>query len=87
MNKKTQSSYRPSDKEIDAIMSHKPMNSDHPRSFRFSDEEFELLTKLGNEYGSAKAAIIAGLRLLNEVPETDWPAELRRLAQKLEDEA
>lgn len=56
----------------------------HPRSFRFSDTEFELLTALAEKHGSAKAAIVAGLRLLSEQPETDWPAELRRLANTLD---
>ena len=39
--------------------------TDHPRSFRFNDTEFELLSKLAIEYGSGKAAIMAGLHKLD----------------------
>ena len=34
------------------------------QSFRFSEKELQLLEQLGREYGSKKAAMIAGLRAL-----------------------
>ncbi|RIJ15931.1 hypothetical protein D1227_06550 [Henriciella mobilis] len=41
------------------------MSTDYvPRSFRFTPEEAELLDQLKEEYGSYKAALMAGLRSL-----------------------
>jgi hypothetical protein len=39
--------------------------NDIPKSFRFQPEELELLERLAGEYGSAKAAVMAGLRELD----------------------
>lgn len=54
------------------------------KSIRFSDEELQLLDALQERYGSYKAAIMAGLKMLHGVDRPDWPAELRRLADELE---
>ena len=34
------------------------------QSFRFSEDELQLLEQLGREYGSKKAAMVAGLQAL-----------------------
>ncbi|MBR9807469.1 MAG: hypothetical protein GYB49_09630 [Alphaproteobacteria bacterium] len=59
-------------------------NDTTPKSFRFSEEEMALLEQAKAKHGSYKAAIMAGLACDMGDGETDWPAELRRLASKLE---
>ena len=39
--------------------------NDTPRSFRFQPDEIELLERLADKHGGAKAAVIAGLRALD----------------------
>ena len=55
-----------------------------PKSFRFSDDELKLLQRCAKRNKGMKPAIIAGLKLLDGQNETDWPAELRRLAAEIE---
>lgn len=55
-----------------------------PKSFRFSPEEMALLERQKSRHGSYKAAIMAGLRELEGKKDPDWPAELRRLADYIE---
>lgn len=59
-------------------------NDTTPKSFRFSDEELAVLEQAKAKHGSYKAAIMAGLAADMGDGETDWPAELRRLAAQLE---
>lgn len=55
-----------------------------PVVFRFSPEELAELEAAKAKHGSYKAAIMAGIRQTLGADETDWPAELRRLASELE---
>lgn len=54
------------------------------KSFRFSDDEMDLLDGLKAKYGSYNAGIVAAARIALSQNDTDWPAELRRLANSIE---
>lgn len=56
------------------------------KSFRFTDEELEILDALQAKYKTYSAGIIAAAKNDLAQSETDWPTELRRLANILESE-
>lgn len=55
------------------------------KSFRFSDDEMELLDALKAKHKTYSAGIIAAAKTELGQKGTDWPAELRRLAKSIED--
>jgi hypothetical protein len=54
------------------------------KTFRFTDEELAEINLATTRHPTMKAAIMAGVRAVNGQNQTDWPAELRRLAAELE---
>jgi hypothetical protein len=57
--------------------------NDIPRSFRFQPDEIELLERLAEKHGGAKAAVIAGLRALEAQKEPSNEALLKTLKARL----
>lgn len=57
--------------------------NDIPKSFRFQPEELELLERLAGEYGSAKAAVMAGLRELEGKKEPSTAELFKMLKARL----
>ena len=54
--------------------------TDTPKSFRFSDQELDLLDRVSAKHGGSKKAVIAGLLALDAGKAVNVAAELRRLA-------
>jgi len=54
--------------------------TDTPKSFRFSDQELDLLDRVSAKHGGPKKAVIAGLLALDAGKTVNVAAELRRLA-------
>ena len=54
--------------------------TDTPKSFRFSDQELDLLDRVAAKHGGPKKAVIAGLLALDAGKTINVAAELRRLA-------
>lgn len=55
------------------------------KSIRFTAEELKELEAAVLIHGSIKAAVMAGIRNINRSGPRDWPTELRRLAEELEE--
>lgn len=58
--------------------------NDTPKSFRFSDEELELLERVAAKHGGPKRAVMAGLMALDAERPVNVAAELRRLADQVD---
>lgn len=58
--------------------------TDTPKSFRFSDQELELLERVALKHGGPKKAVIAGLAALDGGKTVNVADELRRLADQLD---
>ena len=54
------------------------------KTFRFSEDELAEIEAATEKHPTMKAAIMAGVRMVNGKNDTNWPAELRRLAAELE---
>ena len=54
------------------------------KTFRFSEDELAEIETAAQKHPTMKAAIMAGVRMVNGQNDTNWPAELRRLASELE---